>query len=73
MTNSMQLSKWQLRAIRRTTRQLEYNEALKEITRFKGLGDKLDDKRKEIGRIYKDPLTEFESKLATSLEPLNAS
>lgn len=52
--------------------QLEYNEVLKEITRFKGLGDKLDDKRKEIGRIYKDPLTEFESKLATSLEPLEA-
>lgn len=52
--------------------QLEYDEVLKEITRFKELGDKLDDKRKEIGRIYKDPLTEFESKLATSLEPLNA-
>ena len=52
--------------------QLEYDEVLKEITRFKGLGDKLDDKRKEIGRIYKDPLTEFESKLATSLEPLDA-
>lgn len=52
--------------------QLEYNDVLKEITRFKGLGDKLDDKRKEIGKIYKDPLTEFESKLATSLEPLNA-
>lgn len=52
--------------------QLEYDQVLKEITRFKGLGDKLDDKRKEIGKIYKDPLTEFESKLATSLEPLNA-
>jgi len=52
--------------------QLEYDQVLKEITRFKGLGDKLDDKRKEIGRIYKDPLTEFESKLATSLEPLGA-
>lgn len=51
---------------------LESNEVLKEITRFKGLGDKLDAKRKEIGRIYKDPLTEFESKLATSLEPLEA-
>lgn len=51
---------------------LEYNEVLKKITRFKGLGDKLDDKRKEIGKIYKDPLTEFESKLATSLEPLGA-
>lgn len=50
--------------------QLEYSEVLKEITRFKGLGDKLDDKRKEIGKIYKDPLTEFESKLETSLEPL---
>lgn len=52
--------------------QLEYGQVLKEITRFKGLGDKLNDKRKEIGRIYKDPLTEFESKLATSLEPLKA-
>lgn len=52
--------------------QLEYDEVLKEITRFKGLGDKLDDKRKEIGKIYKDPLTEFESKLKTSLEPLSA-
>lgn len=52
--------------------QLEYDQVLKEITRFKGLGDKLDDKRKEIGKFYKDPLTEFESKLATSLEPLNA-
>lgn len=52
--------------------QLEYDQVLKEITRFKGLGDKLDDKRKEIGKIYKDPLTEFESKLATSLEPLDA-
>lgn len=52
--------------------QLEYDQVLKEITRFKELGDKLDDKRKEIGKIYKDPLTEFESKLETSLEPLNA-
>lgn len=52
--------------------QLEYDDVLKEITRFKGLIDKLDDKRKEIGRIYKDPLTEFESKLKTSLNPLKA-
>ena len=51
---------------------LEYDDVLKEITRFKGLIDKLDDKRKEIGRIYKDPLTEFESKLKTSLNPLKA-
>ena len=52
--------------------QLEYDEVLKEITRFKGLIDKLDDKRKEIGKVYKDPLTEFESKLKTSLNPLKA-
>lgn len=50
--------------------QLEYDDVLKEITRFKGLVDKLDDKRKEIGKIYKDPLTDFESKLKTSLDPL---
>lgn len=51
---------------------LEYNDIKKEITRYKGLIDKLDDKRKGIGRIYKDPLTEFESKLKTSLNPLKA-
>lgn len=51
---------------------LEYNDIKKEITRYKGLIDKLDDKRKEIGKIYKDPLTEFESNLKTSLNPLNA-
>lgn len=50
--------------------QLEYSDIKKEITRFKGLVDKLDDKRKEIGKIYKDPLTDFESKLKTSLDPL---
>ena len=44
---------------------LEYNDIKKEITRYKGLIDKLDDKRKEIGKIYKDPLTEFESNLKT--------
>lgn len=49
---------------------LEYNDIKKEITRYKGLIDKLDDKRKEIGKIYKDPLTEFESNLKTSLNPL---
>ena len=51
---------------------LEYNDIKKEITRYKGLIDKLDDKRKEIGKIYKDPLTEFESNLKTSLNPLKA-
>lgn len=52
--------------------QLEYSGIKKEITRYKGLIDKLDDKRKEIGKIYKDPLTEFESNLKTSLNPLKA-
>lgn len=52
--------------------QLEYSDIKKEITRYKGLIDKLDDKRKGIGRIYKDPLTEFESNLKTSLNPLKA-
>ena len=51
---------------------LEYSDIKKEITRYKGLIDKLDDKRKGIGRIYKDPLTEFESNLKTSLNPLKA-
>ena len=51
---------------------LEYNDINKEITRYKGLIDKLDDKRKGIGKIYKDPLTEFESNLKTSLNPLKA-
>lgn len=51
---------------------LEYNDIKKEITRYKGLIGKLDDKRKGIGRIYKDPLTEFESNLKTSLNPLKA-
>lgn len=52
--------------------QLEYSDIKKEITRYKGLIDKLDDKRKEIGKTYKDPLTEFESNLKTSLNPLKA-
>lgn len=52
--------------------QLEYSDIKKEITRYKGLIDKLGDKRKEIGKTYKDPLTEFESNLKTSLNPLKA-
>nr|DAQ43592.1 MAG TPA: Protein of unknown function (DUF1351) [Caudoviricetes sp.] len=51
---------------------LEYSDIKKEITRYKGLIDKLDDERKEIGKIYKDPLTKFESNLKTSLNPLKA-
>ena len=43
--------------------QLEYSDIKKEITRYKGLDDKLDAKRKEISKIYKNPLTEFEGNL----------
>lgn len=50
--------------------QLEYSDINKEITRFKGLDDKLDDKRKEISKIYKNPLTEFEGNLKKSRKPL---
>lgn len=45
---------------------LEYNDIKKEITRYKGLDDKLDAKRKEISKIYKNPLTEFEGNLKKS-------
>lgn len=50
--------------------QLEYDEIKKEITRYKGLDDKLDAKRKEISKIYKNPLTEFEGNLKKSRKPL---
>ena len=50
--------------------QLEYSDIKKEITRYKGLDDKLDDKRKEISKIYKNPLTEFEGNLKKSRKPL---
>ncbi|AZF90835.1 hypothetical protein CHPC925_0034 [Streptococcus phage CHPC925] len=49
---------------------LEYNDIKKEITRYKGLDDKLDAKRKEISKIYKNPLTEFENNLKKSRKPL---
>lgn len=49
---------------------LEYNDIKKEITRYKGLDDKLDAKRKEIAKIYKNPLTEFEGNLKRSRKPL---
>lgn len=49
---------------------LEYNEIKKEITRFKGLYDRLEAKRKEIAKIYKNPLTEFEDNFKESREPL---
>lgn len=49
---------------------LEYNEIKKEITRFKGLYDRLEAKRKDIAKIYKNPLTEFEDNFKESREPL---
>jgi hypothetical protein len=49
---------------------LEYNEIKKEITRYKGLYDKLETKRKDIAKVYKNPLTEFEGDLNKSCEPL---
>lgn len=49
---------------------LEYNEIKKEITRYKGLYDKLETKRKDIAKVYKKPLTEFEEDLNKSCEPL---
>lgn len=49
---------------------LGYSDIKKEITRYKGLDDKLDAKRKEISKIYKNPLTEFEGNLKKSRKPL---
>lgn len=49
---------------------LEYDEIKKEITRYKGLYDKLETKRKDIAKVYKNPLTEFEEDLNKSCEPL---
>lgn len=49
---------------------LEYDEIKKEITRYKGLYDKLETKRKDIAKVYKNPLTEFEGDLKKSCNPL---
>ena len=49
---------------------LEYDDIKKEITRYKGLYDKLETKRKDIAKVYKNPLTEFEGDLNKSCEPL---
>lgn len=49
---------------------LEYDEIKKEITRYKGLYDKLETKRKDIGKVYKNPLNEFEGNLNESYNPL---
>ncbi|MCE2281758.1 DUF1351 domain-containing protein [Streptococcus thermophilus] len=49
---------------------LEYNDIKKEFTRFNSLLTKLDDKRKSISKVYKNPLNEFESNFKSSKEPL---
>lgn len=49
---------------------LEYDDIKKEITRYKGLYDKLETKRKDIAKVYKNPLTEFEGDLKKSCNPL---
>lgn len=49
---------------------LEYGDIKKEITRYKGLYDKLETKRKDIAKIYKKPLTEFEGDLKKSCKLL---
>lgn len=49
---------------------LEYDDIKKEFTRFNGLLTKLDDKRKDIAKVYKNPLNEFEANFKTSKEPL---
>lgn len=50
--------------------QLEYDEIKKEITRYKSLYDKLETKRKDIAKVYKNTLTEFEEDLKKSYNPL---
>ena len=49
---------------------LEYNDIKKEFTRFNSLLTKLDDKRKGISKVYKNPLNEFESNFKLSKKPL---
>ena len=49
---------------------MEYNDIKKEFTRFNRLLTKLDDKRKDISKVYKNPLNEFEANFKTSKEPL---
>lgn len=49
---------------------LEYDDIKKEFARFNGLLTKLDDKRKEISKVYKNPLNEFEANFKESKGPL---
>lgn len=49
---------------------LEYNDIKKEFRRFNSLLTKLETKRKDIAKIYKNPLTEFEANFKKSKGPL---
>ena len=50
--------------------QLEYDDIKKEFTRFNSLLTKLDSKRKDISKVYKNPLNEFEANFKESKVPL---
>lgn len=50
--------------------QLEYDDIKKEFRRFNSLLTKLDNKRKDISKVYKNPLNEFEGNLKESCKPL---
>ncbi len=50
--------------------QLEYDDIKKEFTRFNSLLTKLDNKRKDISKVYKNPLNEFEANFKESKGPL---
>ena len=47
--------------------QLEYDDIKKEFRRFNSLLTKLETKRKDIAKIYKNPLTEFEANFKKSI------
>lgn len=49
---------------------LEYDDIKKEFTRFNSLLTKLDNKRKDISKVYKNPLNEFEANFKESKGPL---
>ena len=52
--------------------QLEYDDIKKEFRRFNSLLTKLETKRKDIAKVYEDPLTEFEANFKKSKGPLEA-
>lgn len=50
--------------------ELDYKEIKDQITRYKALDDRLDAERKKIAKNFKNPLDEFEKRLAKSRTPL---